>query len=208
MLARKAWHVPRVAHIAPEKKARRLDATPAVRENPRRIRSMGDPTHGRTPLETSVGERYPHVLRCADLRRRDVILAVVSKNLCAGLLEHLIAIARPGSGGPMILLVFARMATTACVWLDGDLRVDVIARGDGVLIEVWTELGGVRGERVYMPMALDVPLAEFAGVLARIPQMVEPLRIDELATDRIVLRMTCQAGTRPPPQLGNGWDEA
>jgi hypothetical protein len=168
---------------------------------------MGDSTAGKTPYETSVSERYPHIQRCADLTRRDVVLAVVSKNLCAGLLEHLIAVARPGTGGPMILLVFARMATTACVWLAGDLRVDLIARGDGILFEVWTELAGVSVDRVYLPMAIDVPLDEFAGTLGRIPQMVEPLRIAELGAERIVLRMTCQHGTRPPPQLGDGWEE-
>jgi hypothetical protein len=40
-----------------------------------------------------------------------------------------------------MLLVFARMATTACIWLDGDLRVELRRDRETVWIDVLTELG-------------------------------------------------------------------
>src|ERR1700722_2069736 len=101
---------------------------------------------------------YDDLNRCFELTDRMVAEAVPSKKETKALLDRLATIAKPNEGAPKILLVFARMATTSCEWLDGDLRVELVGDGDVAVIEVMTELGGGLRERALPSFVVNVPV--------------------------------------------------
>ncbi len=109
--------------------------------------------------------------RCIDLKRAHIEAGIVTKEDCGALLDHLAYIAEPSTGAPTMLLVFARMATTACVWLDGDLRIELRRDRETIWIDAMTELGGGMGERVFPSIAVHVPFDEFLGAVERLPRL-------------------------------------
>ena len=113
--------------------------------------------------------------RCIDLRRNDVAEAVATRDECSALFEHLAAISAPSSGAPLVLLVFARMASTACEWVDGGLYIEAVGRGDATEFDVLQDLGVGLRERLLPRFTMRAPLAEFARALRRIPAMIRPL---------------------------------
>ena len=135
-------------------------------------------------LQTYTFTRGIHLSKAA------IIEATESREQCKALLEHLSSISRPNDGAPLILLLFARLATLACDWLDGDLRVELemvsgIRGGsekgepararNATLVTVMVEMGGGFRERVFSGIEMRVPLDEFTGAIERVPQMVQPL---------------------------------
>lgn len=123
-----------------------------------------------------------------------------SSTECRALLEHLAAIAKPRDGAPLMLLLFARIATVACDWLDGDLFIRMDARRPfGTRVTVATELGLGMREKVFPSFDLNVPLDEFTRAVERIPQMVHPL-VAEIAQDQLLLSASAhvRASTVPP----------
>jgi len=143
---------------------------------------------------------FGHIQRCFALGDEDVRAAVGSRSAAKALLDHLAAIAKPNEGAPKILLVFARMATTACDWLDGDLRVEIMGDGDVCVIELTTELGGGLRERAMPSFAVGVPLSEFIGAVGRVPRMIEPLVVKTKSERRLVLVSNVErAGRSLPP---------
>jgi hypothetical protein len=139
--------------------------------------------------------------RCIDLKHAHVEAAMTSREACGALLAHLTYIARPASGAPMMLLVFARMATTACQWVDGDLRVRLRADRDATWVEVLSELAGGLAERVFPVIVVDVPFQEFAGAVARVPKMIAPLTVSASSEDAMTLTASAEVRrtTAPPP---------
>jgi hypothetical protein len=139
--------------------------------------------------------------RCIDLNRAHIEAAVQTREDCWALLDHLAYIAEPKTGAPTMLLVFARMATTACVWLDGDLRIELRRDRDSVWIDVLTELGDGKGERVFPVLCVHVPFDEFRGAVQRIPHMVKPLSLLHNTTDRLTLGASAyiRRTSRPTP---------
>jgi hypothetical protein len=139
--------------------------------------------------------------RCIDLTRAHIEAGVQTREDCGALLDHLAYIAEPKTGAPTMLLVFARMATTACVWLDGDLRIELRQDRDSVWIDVLTELGDGKGERVFPVLCVHVPLDEFRGAVQRIPDMVKPLSVLKNTKDMLTLGATAyvRRTSRPTP---------
>ena len=124
------------------------------------------------------------------LSKAAIIEATESRAQCKALLEHLSSISRPNDGAPLILLLFARLATLACDWLDGDLRVELESinstRGESekgkpaharnaTLVTVMVEMGGGFREKVFSGIEIRAPLDELTGAIERVPQMVQPL---------------------------------
>jgi hypothetical protein len=143
---------------------------------------------------------FDHIQRCFSLGDDEMKQAVVSRSTTKALLDHLVGIAKPNEGAPKILLVFARMATSACDWLDGELRVEVLGDGEICVIEVMTELGGGLRERALPSMAVSVPLSEFVRAVDRVPRMVEPLVVKTKTDRRLVLVSKPErAGRSLPP---------
>lgn len=134
---------------------------------------------------------FAHIKRCIDLTELDVVGAVASRDETRALLEHLSACSAPNSGGAKILLVLARLGTTAaCDWLDGTLRIELVGDEDVSVLEVLIEVGGGMRERVFRPLPLQVPLAEFTRAIERVPHLVNPLSIRSASATRVTLTAT------------------
>jgi hypothetical protein len=146
---------------------------------------------------------FEHIKRCISLTDADVEQAAVSRDAARALLNHMAEVARPNEGAPKILLIFARMATTACDWLDGDLRVELVGDGEISVIESLTELGGGLRERALPSFAVGVPLAEFVRAVERVPRLIEPLHVKTRTDRRLVLVSSKERAGRslPPPPV-------
>jgi hypothetical protein len=114
--------------------------------------------------------------------------------------------ADPGSrepavvGGPLVLLLFARLATVAGAWLDGNLRIDLTAGAGSTGVDVLTTLGFGIAERVFPRFRFAVPLAEFEGAIARVPPMIWPLKLEKREVCiTLTATKSVRMSTRPPP---------
>jgi hypothetical protein len=152
--------------------------------------------------------KLDHIKRCLDIGERDIAQALESREACKTLLDHVSQISKPNDGAPKLLLVFARMATTACDWVDGDLRVEIVGDGDVCVAEVMSELGGGMRERVLPSFPLNVPLAEFVRAVERVPHMIKPLSILVKTERRVVFTAAeeVRKSTMPPPIVEIGAD--
>jgi hypothetical protein len=144
-----------------------------------------------------------HLASCLDLRDADVAEAVDSRDATKGLLAHLAERSRPNTGAAKVLLVFARMATSACDWIDGDLLVELVGDEDLTVIEALTELGGGLRERLLAPTTFQAPLAEFARAIERVPHLIAPLAVRAKSGRRISLSVAAaiRQTTVPPPPI-------
>jgi hypothetical protein len=151
---------------------------------------------------------YDHIKRCLQLAEKDMLEAVASREDCKALIVHLSSISKPSDGGPKLLVLFARMATSVCDWLEGDLRIEIVGDGDVSVVELMTELGGGMRERVFSAFPMNVPLTEFARAVERVPHMIEPLRIQLKTPRRLVFVVTdaVRRSSYPPENVEIGDD--
>jgi hypothetical protein len=146
---------------------------------------------------------FAHLVRCLDVREKDVADAVASRDRTKALLLHLADCSAPNTGVAKVLLVFARMATTACDWIDGDLVVELVGDEEVTVVEVHTELGGGLRERLFAPASFRAPLVEFSRAIERVPHLVAPLTIRSASARRISLSASAlvRRTTVPPPPV-------
>jgi hypothetical protein len=146
---------------------------------------------------------FAHITRCMDLRDTEVASAVGSRETTADLLARLAAVSAPNTGAAKALIVFARMATLACNWVDGDLCIELLGDGDATVIETATQLGGGLRERLLAPVRFQAPIAEFARAIERVPHMVAPLVIRARSAQRVSLSASdaVRRTTAPPPPI-------
>lgn len=148
-------------------------------------------------------EEFAHLVRCLDVREKDVADAVLSREKTRALVLHLAGCSAPNTGVAKVLLVFARMATTACDWIDGDLLVELVGDDEVTVVEVLTELGGGLRERLFAPTAFRAPLAEFTRAIERVPHLVAPLASRSASVRRISLSASANVRRTsiPPPPI-------
>jgi hypothetical protein len=141
--------------------------------------------------------------RCIHLTKPEIVRAAESSSDCRALLDRVARVAKPHDGAPLVLLLFARLATTACDWLDGDLEIEMEALAPlTTRVTIATELGPGWRERVFPTFDLGVPLDEFARAVRRIPRMIEPLLV-EMESDRMILRASERVRwSAMPPEIG------
>jgi hypothetical protein len=146
---------------------------------------------------------FSHLVRCLDVRENDVSEAVVSRASARALLVRLAACSAPNTGVAKVLLVFARMATTACDWIDGDLLIELVGDEQLTVIEALTELGGGLRERLFGPLSFRAPLAEFVRAIERVPHLIAPLAIQSGTPRRVSLAASANVRrtTVPPPPI-------
>jgi hypothetical protein len=169
--------------------------------------SLKLPLRPAVPPSVSVSPSFSHIKKCIELKRQDVILAVSSRDACKALLSHFAAIARPNTGAPMLILVFARLASAACDWIDdGDLRIELTQEGQLTRIEVLSDLGVGMRERVVPMTTLRVPLTELRAAIHRVPALVKPLTMHQETQRRLVLTATEheRKTSMPPPFVAIG----
>ncbi len=147
--------------------------------------------------------RFAHIARCLDLQERDLPAALATREATRELLTHLAAVSAPNTGAAKALIVLARMATTACNWIDGDLSIDLLADGEATVVEVTTDLGGGMRERILSPLSFRAPIMEFSRAIERVPHVIAPLanrakspRRGSLSANEAVRRTTA-----PPPPI-------
>jgi hypothetical protein len=147
-----------------------------------------------------------HIKRCIDVTEKDITAAVESREACRALLEHIAKIAAPDQGSPKLLLLLARMATTACDWVDGELRIEMVGDGDVTVVETMSELGGGMRERIFAPFSMAVPLAEFVRAVERVPHMIAPLQARTISQRRVIFGASedVRKTTVPPPPVEIG----
>jgi hypothetical protein len=147
-----------------------------------------------------------HIKRCLDITDKDIAIAVETREECKLLLDRIAKVAAPNQGAPKLLLLLARMATTACDWIDGELRIEMIGDGDVTVVETMSELGGGMKERILAPFSMNVPLSEFVRAVERVPHMIAPLVTKAVSPRRVVFSASgeVRATTAPPPNVEIG----
>jgi hypothetical protein len=140
--------------------------------------------------------------RCVDLKGDHIAAAVQSPAAIAALAKRFGEIAKPNSGGTLLLAALARLATKTIDWIDGELRIELVADGAKTKIVASSSIGGGFREALFPTVILDVPLAEFARTIEKSPKVIEPMK-KSMTGSRIVLtaseevRMT----SLPPPMI-------
>lgn len=111
-------------------------------------------------------------------------------------------IAAPNKGGPVILAALARLGTTACTWIEGELRIEITGDASTTRIAVSSSLGAGFREKCFADTILNVPIEEFSRLLARSPKLIEPLQVVEKG-GRIVFSapQELRATSLPPPHV-------
>lgn len=143
---------------------------------------------------------FASINRCIDLGEEHVAAAVQARDETRALLEHLARVSAPNTGAAKVLILFARMATNACDWLDGDLRIEIVGDAEVSVVEVMCELGAGMRERVFPPVAIRAPLVEFLRAVERVPHLISPLAIAMKTGRRLVFCASEQVrlSTLPP----------
>jgi hypothetical protein len=151
----------------------------------------------------AMSSQYGHIARCLDLREDDLAGAIGTRAATRELLERLSAVSAPNTGVAKALLVFARMATTACDWIDGDLGVDLVGDDEVTVVELSTDLGGGLRERVLAAVPFRAPLLEFARAIERVPHLIAPLVVKRQTPRRLTLAASAavRKTTVPPPPI-------
>lgn len=147
--------------------------------------------------------RFDHIQRCIELGEDDIAIAAASREATRALLDHFARIAHPGEGAAKLLLALARLATNACDWLDGDLRIELGGDAEVTVVEVMTELGAGMRERVFPPFTMFVPIDEFLRAITLVPHLVQPLLVITRGGSRLVLSATAELrrSSMPPPMI-------
>ena len=150
-----------------------------------------------------MSDQWGHIARCMDLREEDIAQSIAARQSAGDILAHLAKVSAPNTGAAKVLLVLARMATTGCDWIDGDLRIELTANADGTVVDVSTDLGGGLFERVLHPITFKAPLEEFSRAIDRVPRMVAPLIIRARTERRMILSATAaiRRTSAPPPPI-------
>ena len=140
---------------------------------------------------------------CRDLRGVHVTRAIGSRQATIELLRHLASISAPGTGAATVLLVFARMGTNACEWLEGALRVELNAEPDGTRVDVATDLGGGARERILPSFVMRAPIEEFSAALQRVPRLAGILGVQGPDDRHLVLSASAETRmtSAPPPSI-------
>lgn len=130
------------------------------------------------------------------LKARDLEAASRSQDRCEELLKRLAKAPSPGLS-PSLLMLFARLASPSCRWLDGDVAVELFAEDERTRVRVLAELGGGQRERVLPP--IEIPsmqnlVDEVARIAERTPSLLGSLRLERISSRCVLL----VAGNDPP----------
>lgn len=147
------------------------------------------------------------IQRCRDITDDHINAAIESRGDTRGLLEHLVAISKPREAGARVLLVFAKMASPACDWLDGALRIEIARDGTGTVIESFSVIGAGLKERVFPRLVFNVPFEEFLVAIKKFPQAIAPMSIELQNEDKLSLsaaeaeKVLAEDDDKPAPRL-------
>jgi hypothetical protein len=151
-----------------------------------------------------------------------IALAVQSPGYCAEMLERL---AEQGDVTTLLAL-FAQIGSPSCLWLEGDLAVELFEEDDGLRVRVLEEVGGGMRERVLPTVTVRMPLSEVLSEVYETPELLCDLRIERVSSRCAMLLLgaeeevpssvfeiseTCLSVPPPPAasieELDRAWDE-
>ena len=152
---------------------------------------------------------FSKIKSCLDVTDADIAAALAParsliepgpRERSLALASHMASIAQPGRGAPKILLLLAHVATRD--WLDGDLHVKLIGDHEVSVLEVFVD-DGLSRVRLLGPLAIAVPLGEFAAGLRTHAHLILPLVVEgEIEARRIELRTSAVSRrTSIPPSF-------
>ena len=146
---------------------------------------------------------HSRIKRVIDVTDDEIAEAVEDREATRALLAHLAKVSQPRSGCSKVLLVFGRMATAACEWLDGGLRVEVVEDGSDSVVESYLDLGGNMRERLFPPMRFKAPYREFTDALERAGHLIAPLAVVAQSSGRVAVSVTVSVrmSSLPPPPV-------
>jgi hypothetical protein len=145
---------------------------------------------------------YGTLKHCTELRDAHIVHAVTSSDAMEALLARFTEIAAPGKGAPIILAALARLGTTACDWIDGELRIEISGDQEKTKIAVSTSIGAGFREKLFSDTTLRVSFDEFARGVAKAPKLIAPLTIKQ--TPKLIVLSATQEIRRtslPPPMV-------
>jgi hypothetical protein len=143
---------------------------------------------------------FSSLRHCKELREVHIAAAAVTSDAMRGLLKRFAELSGPGKGTPVILAALARLGTTACDWIDGELRIELSGDATKTVLAVSSSIGAGFAERVFPNTVFPVPLDEFKRFVERAPKLLEPLAV--LQNDRIIVLAVAaevRKSTVPPP---------
>lgn len=126
-----------------------------------------------------------------------------------------------------ILALFAQLGSPACLWLEGDLAVELFEEDSGVRVRVLEEAGAGLRERILPTVTLRMPLGDVLTEIYETPELLGDLRIERVSSRCAMLVLggdeaipssvfeiseTCLSV--PPPAVASiedvdrGWDDA
>lgn len=127
-----------------------------------------------------------------------------------------------------LLRLFAGLASPACLWLEGDLAVELFEEDEGVRVRVLEEVGGGLRERVLPAVIFRLALSDVLSGIYDAPELLGDLRIervslrcalllaavapeDEVPSSVFEISETCLSAPPPPvvsvEDLDRGWDD-
>lgn len=145
---------------------------------------------------------YEALQQCTELRDAHIAHAVSSSDAMEALLARFAQMAAPGRGAPIILAALARLATTACDWIEGELRIEISGDEAKTKIAVSTSLGAGFREKLFSDTVMRVPFDEFRRGIKKAPRLIEPLSVKD-SGKLIVLSATqeIRRTSLPPPMV-------
>jgi hypothetical protein len=143
---------------------------------------------------------FGHVALCDQLTDADVEAACASREDFEALLVRCAEVSAPKTGAPKVLVLLARLASTTCEWVDGDVSIDLCDVDDATEVRVMSDLGGGMRELLIAPVTLKAPLAEMTSALEDKPTIVGGLKVSRRSWKRLNLHATDQVrrSSRPP----------
>jgi hypothetical protein len=145
---------------------------------------------------------FETISRCMDLKGKDIVIAAQSSDSMRALLHRFSQIATPGKGAPIMLAALARLGTTACDWIDGELRIELIADGEHTIVSVASSMGGGFREKLFPDTRIHAGFEEFTRAVSLTPKLIQPLTARETGK-RLVLTATSEVRktSLPPPMI-------
>lgn len=126
-----------------------------------------------------------------------------------------------------LLALFSQLGSPHCLWLEGDLAVELFEEDDGVRVRVLEEVGGGMRERVLPAVTLRMSLSVVLAEVYETPELLGDLRVEpvssrcamlllrseeeELPSSIFEISETCLSVPPPPiassEDVDRGWDE-
>lgn len=131
-----------------------------------------------------------------------ITAAAESAESMRALLARFQELAGPGKGVPLILAALARLGTTSCDWIDGELRIVVTGDDTQTTVSVSSSIGGGFAEKVLPTTKFATPFKEWTRAVTVAPKLLEPLHVQ--MTDKSIVLTASQEIRKtslPPPAI-------